>query len=496
MSAERSGQTVGDHVASPSKLVISLADELAASGVTYCHWKSNEAISRSISGENDLDLLVSRTHADRFLSVLHGLGFRPARPTSDRQVPGILDYYAMDDESGRLIHVHAHFVLALGDDMTKNFRLPIEDAYLRSSTAEGILPIPSPEFEYLIFLLRMVVKHATWDAQLGRKGRLTPSERRELAYLEERIEPAAVESLRATHLPFLEPELLAACRSAIGLESGRLARSVTANRLLGRLDAHGRRPRRVDTGLRIWRRRWRRIAARITPLASGKKLERGGLVIGVVGGDGSGKSSAVQAIDDLLSKDFAVRRFHLGKPRRSFLTRAVKRPMGKVRERGRLQATTLPAWTEFDRFPGYGFMIWHLLTARDRHREYRNVRRVAGSGRIALCDRFPTGSVSLMDSPRTSGLPGISRRPLARWLVARESAYYREILAPDLLIVLRVSPEVAVACRHDQEPDFVARRAAEVFEQQWEGRNMVVIDADRSHDEVLAEVKAAVWAAM
>jgi thymidylate kinase len=170
--------------------------------------------------------------------------------------------------------------------------------------------------------------------------------------------------------------------------------------------------------------------------------------------------------------------------------------MGKVRAGGRLQATTLPAWTEFDRFPGYGFMVWHLLTARDRHREYRSARRVAGAGGIALCDRFPTGSISLMDSPRTTRVPGTSRRPLARWLVERESAYYREILPPDLLIVLRVSPEVAVQRRHDEEPDFVTKRAAEVFGQHWEGWNAVVIDAEQPHDEVLAEVKAAVWAAL
>lgn len=58
------------------------------------------------------------------------MGFRLARPTPDRQVPGVLDYYGLDEGSDRLVHVHAHYRLVLGDDMTKNFRLPIERAYV------------------------------------------------------------------------------------------------------------------------------------------------------------------------------------------------------------------------------------------------------------------------------------------------------------------------------------------------------------------------------
>ena len=40
--------------------------------------------------------------------------------------------YALDAPWGRFVHVHAHFSLVLGDDTTKNFRLPIEDAYLEA----------------------------------------------------------------------------------------------------------------------------------------------------------------------------------------------------------------------------------------------------------------------------------------------------------------------------------------------------------------------------
>ena len=100
---ERTGAGNGPAGESPpaAALVLRLADQLAAAGVRYCHWKNTAEIMRSLSGENDLDLLVARRDATRFESVLHELGFRLARPAADRQVPGILDFYGLDEESAR-----------------------------------------------------------------------------------------------------------------------------------------------------------------------------------------------------------------------------------------------------------------------------------------------------------------------------------------------------------------------------------------------------------
>ncbi len=44
-------------------LIFDLCQALAEEGISYCHWKSNNALDRSASGDNDLDLLVSRTDA-------------------------------------------------------------------------------------------------------------------------------------------------------------------------------------------------------------------------------------------------------------------------------------------------------------------------------------------------------------------------------------------------------------------------------------------------
>jgi thymidylate kinase len=477
-------------------LVAELLAAMERAAVRYCHWKSNEAIERSATGDNDLDLLIARSDAAVFGEILARLGFVLARPRHDRQLPGVVDHYGRDGVTGRILHVHAHYQLVLGDDMTKNFRLPVEEAYLRSASSDGLFMLPSPEFEYALFVLRMVVKHSTWDAQGGRKGRLTASERRELAWLRARIDRDELARIVDTHLPFLDRRSFEAVERAAAEETGHVRRALTAGRLLRALRAHARHHGAVDLGRRVARREGRRLLARLRVAQPKKRLDAGGVVIAVVGGDGAGKSSAVEVITDRLAHDFDVRRFHLGKPRPSPLTAVVRRALGKARRYGMLRATKAPPWGEFSRFPGTGYVVWHLLTARDRYLEYQRIRRFSGRGGIAICDRWPLPVLRTMDGPRTAGLPGSRWRPWVRGLVEREAGYYRHILPPDVLIVLRVEPERAVGRRPDQDEGFVRRRAAEVFEADWSSLDAVVVDADAPIEPVHRTVEGAIWTAL
>src|SRR5215216_6886032 len=145
-------------------LIQELCKALDLEGVIYCHWKSNAALARSARGDNDLDLLIRRHSLQRFTAILQRLGFKEAHVPSEREVSGIANYYGYDPAADRLVHVHAHYQLVLGDDMTKNYHLPIERPYLDSALQAGIFKIAAPEFELIVFIIRMMLKHTTWDA--------------------------------------------------------------------------------------------------------------------------------------------------------------------------------------------------------------------------------------------------------------------------------------------------------------------------------------------
>lgn len=480
-----------------NRLVVALTEELAASGVRYCHWKSNEAIERSLSADNDLDLLVDRRHFGAFLGVMGRLGFRPASAPTIKQVPGMVSFYGIDEETRRVVHVDGHFQLVLGDDTTKNYRLPIEEAYLSTLDLSGSVPVPHPEIEYLVFVIRMVLKHCPWDAQLSYKARLTASEERELRYLEDRIDPDILDGLRGAHVPAVAAPLFERCRKALGRELNPLARAAVARQLTVALRGFDRVPPARDTTRRIARRAVGFVQRRRQPGYGRKHLTAGGVVVAVVGGDGSGKTSMVEYLEELLSRHVLTKRFHLGKPIPSALTRAVRAVIRRVAPRRSLERTRLPTWEveTHEGYPGLVFQMWHLLTARDRYRTHLSARRAAARGAVVICDRYPIG-LATMDGPRSDRAPGIDGGRVAEAIRSLERTYYNKMSAPDITIVMKVDPAVAASRRQDQDSEFVRRRAREIYERAWVGPGVLVVDADRPLDEVRRDVGAILWSAL
>lgn len=475
-------------------LVERLCMTLRTTGVRYCHWKSNEALDRSMSGDNDLDLLVARSHQQSFVEVLARLGFKAAYLPDAREIPAVRHYYGLDEDSGRLVHVHAHFRLVLGDDTTKNYWLPIEEAYLSSRTNEVVFPVPAPEFELAVLVLRLVLKHSTWDAMLQARGSLAASERRELEWLLERTTWDRADAVIREHLPFLTnvwPECRAVFRDDVTL----VRRARTAARLARALDACGRRRPLADTTLRLSRRvSWgfRRYALQ-RPVR--KRLVTGGAVVAIAGGDGSGKSTAVEGLVTWLGRAFVVRRIHLGRPRKSLTTVAVKGALTAGRRVGLFTELAEPTAPPADqsRAPSTAWIAWHALTARDRYRLYKRARRVAANGGIVVCDRYPLAQLRSMDGPRTTwarSRPGLTA--LGGYLVARETHYYSAFATPDLLAVLRVPPELAVERKTDEDGPYVRRRSTEVWNATWD-RTTVIVDAAQPAADVLATLKSALW---
>jgi thymidylate kinase len=478
-------------------LVTRLSLRLQEARVPYCHFKSNEAIERSLTGDNDLDLLVGAAGADRFLEVLSELGFKEGVPDRVRRMPGVAQYYGLDEPTGRLVQVHAHRRLVFGDDMTKNFALDIEDDYIASAACEpGTVPVASPDHELLLFAFRMVAKHCTIDAMLMRQGKLTTSERRELVWLTERADLERIAAIVGSRLPFVDPRLFEACLAAIQPHAGPLRKARTAGRLHRTFAAHAKRGRVADAGLRI-ERRFGRVGRRVLRGRAKKRLASGGALIAFVGGDGAGKSTAVETVAGWLSGPFEVERIHLGKPPPSLTTIAIKGPMSVLRAMGMLRSTRVPAHVlrEGDTYPGISWVLWHVLTARDRRRLYRKATRAVLRGAVIVSDRFPLARVHTMDGVKTDWVAAHARSGRAvRRLVSLERRYYSAFTTPDVLIVLRVDPDVAVERkRGEEQPGFVRPRSEEIWRADWDRTTARVVDSGRGREEVERTIKAIVW---
>jgi thymidylate kinase len=493
--------------AQPLATLLGVLAAFDAKGVAHCHFKSNQHLRAALAGDTDLDLLVARSGARAAQALLAAHGFKRFDPGLATGYPAVEDWIGFDAPTGRLMHLHVHYRLPIGELHLKSYRLPFADALLatRVRDAESFAWTSEPHHELLLLLVRHALKLGFRDrlgALAGRRPALAGGARREYDWLRERCEPARVLALAERELgadvaarlaPLLsgEPELAALLRLR-----RTVAHALAPFRTWGAPEAWLRRSAReaVQRATR-WLRR-RRIQA---PRAFRRTNPTGGSVIAFVGCDGSGKSTLLAETSRWLGWKLDVLPIYFGsgdgpvsfwrKP--LVLVRGLQKRVSKPRPPEQRSRVLAP------RPPSPARAVWALVLAREKAARLRTAERARQRGLVVLCDRYPQSTVrGFNDGPLLTPWlesPRALLRRLARWeLSVYESA---RALAPDLVIKLDVSPKVAVQRKPEMAAEECARRRAAVSALEWGGRGRVVtVDAEQPLERVIAEVKRAVWA--
>jgi thymidylate kinase len=480
-------------------------DDLADRGIRFCHWKSNEHLTAGLSGRTDLDLLVHRDDIVSFRGALLRAGLKELSAPAVKRFPGMEHWLGFDAETGRLFHLHVHERLVLGEEHVKNHHVPLEGAFLDSvGTLDGV-PVPSPELELAVLVVRALLKYRDRDVVKDVLGIRTPGLDRLTAELEWLLARTTVgrvgSATRATGnvvpsdlvVRFLETYRRdPRAGAAFYLLRGHLRSSLRGLRRRGRVRASTRRM------ALSWRKRFG-PAPRMT-------IAAGSPTIALVGADGSGKSTAAAELARWLGWKLDVRVHYLGskspsrRSRWSYLVFRVLRRSHRAAT-GRLGSRSASA-RGLAMVRDVAFGVHYLTIGHDRARRLRTGRRDARSGRVVLFDRFPLTMLSgrdehlLLDGPRIR----TSLRPRGRLLLAladREERMYRRFGMPDRLVVLEVSPEVSSGRKPDHRPAILAAKsiaARELADLAERSRTPTIrINADRPLDPVLLDLKRRLW---
>jgi thymidylate kinase len=292
----------------------------------------------------------------------------------------------------------------------------------------------------------------------------------------------------------ISPALFARATQVVQ-ERATLIERVNVGRLIEQaLQPYTRRAVGADLLLKGWRRVENGVRRRLRRSNTKARMSGGGTMIALVGGDGAGKSTAISGLAKWLGKDLDTRRVHMGKPPRSLPTRIMRAFVKVMNLPAKVRGAKAASAPQEAAFLGYGALLLQLCTARDRYWAYVNARRFVNDGGIVICDRFPLAQIRRMDGPQIEQMAGTrAQQRLVRWLIAREAWYYERFAQPELLVILRLDPAIALQRKTEEAPALVQSRSAEIWQADWRESGAQVIDAAQPKEAVLATVKALVW---
>jgi thymidylate kinase len=497
----------------PLEVVTDLGRRLRDAGVSYCHWKSNEHLRPATLGETDLDLLVDREAAVLVAQVLSQADCKRMMAAPARSYVGIEDYLALDRATGKLVHVHLHYRLVLGEKFLKGYRLPWEGRILagRQLDSETGLYVSGPELELLVLVVRAALKLRSRERLgFGGAGAVDSDFLREFRWLADRVDPARLQSEATELLGSHAASMLTA------MMTGRPDRAALARfrQAIRRSAETWRTYQPGEATRRRWRREWTARSSRLWTRISGRhqvtrfQNPRGGVIIAFLGADGSGKSTVTSAITSWLSWRMEVVPLYFGFG--DGPVSAARRPLQALKTLySRRRRTPAPEAHVVDSLArersapsllGVPKAVWRILwswsVVREKRSRLRQALRGRNLGLVVICDRYPQAQImALGDGPLLSHWerhPWAWLRSVARWEL---HAYQRmESVIPDLVIKLQVSPEVSARRKQDGSLDALARRAEVVNRVQFpRGVRTVHVDANQAIEQVFLEVRRAVW---
>jgi thymidylate kinase len=496
--------------ASTSELVARLVAAFEEQAVVYCHWKSNLSLTLALSGETDLDLLVDCGSLQRALAILTSLGYKRGVVRWGPSTQGVSHYYGLDPQLGQLSHVHLFSQVLTGESLVKSHLLPFGPMLLENTDRIGEIIVTSKPAELVVFVLRVFINYGSLLDLIYLLGRAEDI-RTELRWLQDTTDPSEVLSLLREHCSVIDEQLFSRCIETLHADTSLTQRVILARQIRRRLRTYSRYNvvSRVSAYARLL---WGEVRRRLSGSRRNRILSARGAVIAFVGPDASGKSTLVSACKHWLGGALAVRTVHAGRPPSSLLTAPINIALWLARRwswmrslHSRGQDSAFDPTQSQLKVPdqsSLAYAIRALSLAWDRRRVLVAARRSADNGVVVICDRYPSEVAGAVDSRRlqehqTRGGPMLA---VLNWLARAEEGLYKQIPAPDVVLRLRLTSEMArernrgrIKAGKEGEADMERRY---LQSRDWDvsgARYVYEVDVERPPSETILNVKKLIW---
>ena len=484
------------------KSIRDFLDSLDKAGIRYCHWKSNEHLDASATGDTDLDMLFSATERTALEAVLAECGLKRFRSVHTAQYNAIEDFIGFDGTEAKIWHLHLHYRLTLGEKHLKGYTLPWTEKILDSRifNEEFGIYTSSCETELFLLFMRMSLKLRLRDA--GKK--IGKDDIKELEWLYERADAESTVSLAKS---FLNDAVATEYRRLISIRP-------TKKNQLKKLQKLLRKSMKCFTsysaaGSFVARSRrelcWlfggvgRRLG--LNSLTPSRRISpSGGALVAVLGCDGAGKSTTLKYVRKEFGKKLDCICVYLGSGDGS--SSLLRKPMKLVAKKVGGKGVGAKVAKEQDsgkklsvkaRLYKIAKIIWADTLAAEKKKKLRQITKARNRGMLVLTDRYPqTEAVGYSDGPlldRYINSKGIAGRAARKERRIYESAY---INPPDLTVKLMVPTEVAIARKPEMTAEEIEAKKAAVRSLNI-SPNSVEINTDCDIKQSLSLVMAEIW---
>jgi hypothetical protein len=483
-------------------LILRVLTDFRRQAISCCYWKSHRRIQSVLAGDGDLDLLIARHDQHRAQAILLSCGYKRFPSIAMRDHPAIESYLGYDEPSGRLIHLHLHYQLIVGERLHKNYRIPWEREVLARATPHPTLPIKmlDPATEAVLLVIRTCLELRRLDPVTLRGWRTTLDrfalDRKQLAETLDRAQLA----VRASEL--LGDEIGAMLADAIhgeaALEDNRRLRSairkhVAPYRTYNALEA------RLRSTVRAlhWAAGCLNKSSLHLPRPWNRRAPGGGCVVALIGIDGSGKSTVNASIRAWLGSEIDIMPvyFGTGDGRPSLLLRPFKWIATLLTSLVRTKPRGSSHGNVSREKPGLlyslSLIVWAAVVAHEKRGKLIAARRGASRGLFVITDRYPQNEIDgFNDGPLLTRLAWAPT-----WLRQWEAATYAlaQRLPPDLVIKLIVTPETVARREPEMDSTVVTARIEAIPQLTFSAAHCVSVNAEQPLADVVAAVKRKIW---
>jgi hypothetical protein len=499
--------SAGSRVARAPGAVTGLLDRLHQQEIAYCRWRGNEHSQAERALAQGLEILVDRHDGLRTAAILAAAGFKrvvaaalPPDPSGEQH------YLALEEDAGRIVHLHLRYNLAIGGERLSEYHLPWEPLVLstRRLDRQAGMYVADPSVEFLCLLLWVAL-----DLRLGSRVRhrlgtpwSCPKRLRE-AHRRLRGDAGPVADVSRRLLGTAAADVV----SAIVTGEPSFTKVAELRRCVAPLLTGYRLYRRGGARWRTWWRALSRGLAR-SPGPGGRMVPNGGVAIAFLGCDGSGKSTLLGETLVWLSGSLRTVPMYFGSGvgpssvlRWPLLQaeRLVRKGMPSVRDRP-WRRSTGPTSSLRGRLSRALWaavrLVWAAALAYEKRGKLRALTRARNRGLVVVCDRYPQNQFQeFNDGPMLGSWrnhPWGLLRALAEW----EGTPYRwaEHIVPDLVFKLHVRASVAQQRKPDMELPDLEKRAEAIRGLRFpDVTETVDIDAEEPLEQVVRRIRRCIW---